>query len=754
MRRPVSWTDAAITTGARWCLLALAVSALNAYAVDSSQRFPRPSELEPDVRFWTRVYTEVDTNGGFIHDERDLDVVYEIMQFPPTLSERGRRQQVGNRKQYYRAILLQLAEGKRQGLNEEQQRVLNLWPPDVSRQTLRAAAYRLRFQLGQADRFREGLIRAGAWEAYIRQTLTDMDLPVELVALPHVESSYNPLAYSHVGAAGMWQLTRSTGRRYLRIDSVVDERLDPYRATVAAARLLEHNHDVTGTWPLAVTAYNHGAAGMRRAVRKLGTDDIATVVRQYRSRTFGFSSRNFYPAFLAAIDVHFNAEKYFGPLHRDKPVDSELVHIPAYVTANTLQRVLGVDRATLQQNNLALRPAVWSGTKYIPRGYGIRIPRDVLPEPAETLIERIAASEKYQAQQRDRFYQVRYGDTLGDIATRLNVSVDTLVASNGLHNRHRIREGQVLRLPPSEPSTEAGAAKMTLADGQYQVHAGDTLSVIADRFGVSEGALLAANGLADRDLIRAGQVLHVTLAGSEQTQASQESPQTMTAASGASAPVQEEREMTPAEVAKVESAEPASANEAEALGPTLPTAAQPALAADPSDYSVAADNTIEVQAAETLGHYAEWLEVRTASLRSLNHMRYGQPVVVGRRLRLAFEHVSAETFEQRRLAYHRALQEAFFARFQISDTREHIVQRGESVWILSRRQYDVPLWLLRQYNPDLDLSALRPGTPLIVPILESRDESSPEPESNPAPEPESKPTPHSAQLDEQVLGDL
>jgi membrane-bound lytic murein transglycosylase D len=734
------------TTMARWCLIVFSVCASNAYAADTSQQFPRPSALEPDVRFWTRVYTEVDTNGGFIHDERDLNVVYEIVQFPPTLGGRERRQQVRKTKQHYRTILLQLASGKRQGLNEEQQRVLDLWPSDVSQQTLRSAAYQLRFQLGQADRFRAGLIRAGAWEGYIRQTLTDMDLPVELVALPHVESSYNPLAYSHVGAAGMWQLTRSTGRRYLRVDSVVDERLDPFRATVAAARLLEHNRDVTGTWPLAITAYNHGAAGMRSAVHKLGTDDITTIVRQYRSRTFGFSSRNFYPAFLAAIDVHFNAEKYFGPLHRDQPVDSELVQIPAFITANTLQRVLGVDRATLQQSNLALRPAVWSGTKYIPRGYEIRVPRDVLREPAEVVIERIAASEKYHAQQRDRFYQVRFGDTLGDIAARLNVSVDTLVASNGLHNRHRIREGQILRLPPSEPRARTITAETPLADGQYQVRPGDTLSVIANRFGVSEEVLLVANELTDKDLIRAGQVLRVTLAASEQTQPRDILAHAGAAASAESNVAQEEHEMTPAEVAKVESAEPASANEAEALGPTLPAAAHPALAADPSDYSVAADNTIEVQAAETLGHYAEWLEVRTASLRSLNRMRYGQPVVVGRRLRLAFEQVNAETFEQRRLAYHRALQEAFFARFQISDTREHIVQRGESVWILSHRRYDVPLWLLRQHNPDLDLSALRPGTSLIVPLLETRDE--------PVPEPDSKPAPRSVQLDEQVLGNL
>lgn len=747
MRRPASWTDVVKTTMARWCVILFAAYASNAYAADdTAQQFPRPSALEPDVHFWTRVYTEVDTNGGLIHDERDLNVIYEIVQFPAALSERGRRQHVRTRKQHYRTILLQLAGGKRQGLSEEQQRVLDLWPSDVSQQTLRSAAYQLRFQLGQADRFRAGLIRAGAWEDYIRQTLTDMGLPVELVVLPHVESSYNPLAYSHAGAAGMWQLTRSTGRRYLRVDSVVDERLDPYRATIAAVRLLQHNRDVTGTWPLAITAYNHGAAGMRRAVRKLGTDDITTIVRQYRSRTFGFSSRNFYPAFLAAVDVHFNAEKYFGPLHRDQPVDSELVQIPAFITANTLQRVLGVDRATLQQSNLGLRPAVWRGTKYIPRGYEIRVPRAVLREPAEAVIERIAASEKYHAQQRDRFYQVRFGDTLSGIAARLSVSVDTLVASNGLHSRHRIREGQILRLPPSEPGTRTVSAEKALVDGQYQVRSGDTLSVIANRFGVSEEALLVANELADKDLIHAGQVLRVTLAPSEQTQLRDIPAQSAASASGVSAVPAEEHEMTPAEVAKVESAEPASANEAEALGPTLPTAAHPALAADPSDYSVAADNTIEVQAAETLGHYAEWLEVRTASLRSLNRMRYSQPVVVGRRLHLKFDQVNAETFEQRRLAYHRALQEAFFTRFQISDTREHIVQRGESVWILSHRRYDVPLWLLRQYNPDLDLSALRPGTPLIVPLLETRDE--------PAPEPDSQPTPRSVQLDEQVLGNL
>ena len=91
-----------------------------------------------------------------------------------------------------------------------------------------------------------------------------MGLPTELAALPHVESSFNTYAYSKVGAAGMWQFMRGTGRRFLRIDAAVDERLDPYRSTEAAASFLEQNYIVLGSWPLALTAYNHGAGGMKR----------------------------------------------------------------------------------------------------------------------------------------------------------------------------------------------------------------------------------------------------------------------------------------------------------------------------------------------------------------------------------------------------------------------------------------------------------------------------------------------------------
>ncbi len=711
-------------------ILIAALAATVAHSADAPSSFAVPAALEPATNFWKRVYTEVDTNGGLIHDDRHLDVVYEVVRFPPDLSERARRSHVKKVKQRYRNILLRLAGGGREGLSDDEQRVLALWPDALSKQELRSAAYRLRFQLGQADRFRAGLMRAGAWQPYISEILAQMQLPPELVVLPHVESSYNPVARSHAGAIGLWQLTRSTGRRYLRIDATVDERLDPHAATIAAARLLKHNRDVTGSWPLAITAYNHGAAGMRRAVRQLGTHDIVTIVRDYKSRTFGFSSRNFYAAFLAAVEVHYNAEKYFGPLERDHPVQTELVEVPSYMSVATLEDALGIDRVTLRQHNPALRYTVWRGARHVPRGYKLRLPYGALDEPASVRLAGVAADQRYQSQPADGVYRVRYGDTVAEIATRFGVSEHELVAFNGLASRHRIRVGQTLHLPPSasvsgtaqaaRPATQVASA----AEGLYEVQAGDTLSIIAARFGVSEQVLVQANALSDRHRINAGQVLRVAVDASGKADIVP-AADAVTSALESAPPAGSEAEMTATEVASIEAAEPASAREAEAIGPTLLTVAHAALAADPSDYTVSSDGTIEVQAAETLGHYAEWLEVRASALRRLNGMRYGQPVVIGRRLRLEFTHTSAETFEQRRLAYHRALQETFFTQYRISDTHEHVVQRGELVWILSQRRYNVPLWLLRQYNPDLDLSTVLPGITITIPVLELRGESAP-----------------------------
>jgi membrane-bound lytic murein transglycosylase D len=153
------------------------------------------------------------------------------------------------------------------------------------------------------------------------------------------------------------------------------------------------------------------------------------------------------------------------------------------------------------------------------------------------------------------------------------------------------------------------------------------------------------------------------------------------------------------------------------LAETLLGTIQTALLSDPSDYTVAADNTIEVHPLETLGHYGDWLEIKTQRLRDLNGLAFRTPVEVGQRIRLDLGTVDAGQFEERRVAYHRAQQAAFFRQHVIKDTVTHTIRRGESIWVVALRQYDVPLWLFRQYNPALDLHRVQPGTTVQIPVL-------------------------------------
>ena len=284
-----------------------------------------------------------------------MGVVYERVAMPDKLSRRERQRRVDKRRKKLQATLKTLASGKRDNLTDEEARVMALWPANVSKQTLTAARSRIRYQQGLKEKFRAGLLRSGRWRTYINDEFSALGVPVEIAALPHVESSYNPMARSHVGASGIWQFTRSTGRRFMRVDHVIDERNDPFAATRAAARLMAHNYSVTGNWPMAITAYNHGLAGVRRAMRKHGDTAYVDILRNYKGRTFGFASRNFYVAFLAAKEVDQNVEKYFPGLTRESAGDYSVVSLPNYVSVSGLTKALGITPAELSKHNPALQ---------------------------------------------------------------------------------------------------------------------------------------------------------------------------------------------------------------------------------------------------------------------------------------------------------------------------------------------------------------------------------------------------------------
>ena len=734
-----------------WCLKTITLFVLLAPAIVwADAAFVRPPSLEPDIAFWRRVFAEISSDQALLHDSRYLGVVYEVVEIPENASPTRRRRIADLSRERYRKILQKLAKGARTGLNGEEQRVLSLWPGDVTDEELRQAAKRIRFQQGLSDRYLAGLKRSGAWKPYIEQQLKASGVPIGLAALPHVESSFNPEARSHVGAAGLWQFTRATGQRFMEIDHVIDERRDPFRSSEAAAQLLAYNYSILKSWPLAITAYNHGVGGMRRAVKTLKTEDMGVINREYNGRTFGFASRNFYVAFLAALEVQQNAEKYFGPVEMDKPRADLVIDLPSYVPVTSLTKALGVPQETLKAYNPALLDPIWDGSKYVPRGYAVRVPQRLADNTESEILALIPQGQRFASQTPDMYHKVRRGESLSVIAARYGTTSRELVSLNGLKSKHRIRSGQTLRLPFAGVSIPENAET-------YTVKNGDSLSVIASRASLSETKLMELNRLTDKNRIYIGQVLYLApveasaipkpvaeINVEEVVVAEVAAPPPVVAATATetdpvNARVSQNTE--PAAKTKVieESAETATAglSDADIEVELTSTAAEGSAAvseleaevaaqaslADPSDYSVSDDNTIEILAAETLGHYADWLNIRTQQLRDLNQLDYAKPVVVGRRLKLDFSEVSAAEFTAQRTAHHRGMQDAFFVQYRVTDTTEHQLKEGESVWVLAQSRYKVPVWLLLQYNPDLDFGRVRPGMRIVFPRIERVDHS-------------------------------
>ncbi len=273
-----------------------------------STHFPKPPALYASVEFWKRMFTEFGVGDFVLHDRDNLHVIYDVVQVSGTTNER-RAQELAKpamerARDRYEAILVSLARGiPPEALGFEGRWVDQAWGCPCPPEFLLRASWNIRVQQGLREKVEEGMLRARPLMPRILAILRRHKVPEELAALPMVESSFNPHARSKAGAVGLWQLTRSTGSRYLNVSRHSDDRRDPIRATEAAARLLRQNYQALGSWPLAVVAYNHGNAGVRAARTAVGSDAVEDIIAGYNGRRFGFASRNFYPEFLAALEI-------------------------------------------------------------------------------------------------------------------------------------------------------------------------------------------------------------------------------------------------------------------------------------------------------------------------------------------------------------------------------------------------------------------------------------------------------------------
>jgi len=424
----------------------------------ATDNFPLYPAIRTNVAFWEKVYSTYSVNTAVIHDRNDLSKIYETV---PLLDENlpaaGRINSalVTLAIEKYGKILQNLAEGNRPS-TETEKRIAVMFKGNDSRQHMAQASEAVRSQKGQKERFREGVMRSGRYMAGIRTIFKGYGLPVELAYLPHVESSFNTDAYSKAGASGIWQFTLGTGKRYLRIDDAVDERSDPFIAARAAARYLRDGYEKLGSWPLALTAYNYGTAGMVRA--KVAKGSYERIFREYREGNFGFASQNFYAEFLAAIRVARKLEAS-QQIRLDRPVQFAEFMLPSYIHLEKIRRHFSVSDTTIKSLNPAILSAVYSGEKLLPAGYPLRLPST---HQINRQVAKVPESYFQKNQTSDKYHLVRQGETLTRIAALYQVKIKVLAAANGLQHDAKVRIGQRLRIPPRTSGTTATAQPRTL----------------------------------------------------------------------------------------------------------------------------------------------------------------------------------------------------------------------------------------------------------------------------------------------------
>ncbi len=416
----------------------------------SAQDFPHYKAIEKNVHFWEKVYSTYSLNQAVIHDSKDLSKIYEVIELLGLPTQKAGKSNANAQKRAikkYSAILKKLS--KQRPVTKEEKRIAALYTGKYRSRDMGRAAGRVRSQKGQKERFKRGVIRSGKYISEIKRVFRANHLPEDLAYLPHVESSFNTKAYSKFGAAGIWQFTRSTGKRYLRIDYSIDERLDPILASHAAAKYLKNSYRNLANWPLALTSYNYGLPGMIRAQEEHG--NYVKIFQKYNKGHFKFASKNFYSEFLAARKVAKDLEKKIKIKH---PENVSYFKLKGYISIKSLSRHFQISAKTIHSLNPALRPPIVKGEKRIPKGYRIRLPKTT---KTKNLIARVPSSLYKNEQKATRFHRVQAGETAGSIAKRYGISLKHLMKSNNLDGLATIFIKQKLRIPttPTIRSTKS-----------------------------------------------------------------------------------------------------------------------------------------------------------------------------------------------------------------------------------------------------------------------------------------------------------
>lgn len=288
-------------------LVASPVPAARGQVVESiPEVLPEPAELGTSVRFWERIFAEFRPTQCVLHDIRDLRVIYDIRPMPIA----DRQTQAAIAKGYIREIRVAIKAIVELGIPTTalQNKIWRQMPADLKFTSFLADS-------GENIRCQRGVDLLGSikrslrYITHVKSVLVEQNLPTDLAYLPHLESGYDPMATSKVGARGLWQLMPGTARDGRLLSRTRDLRTDPVASTRYAVTMLARNFQSTQSWPLALTGYNYGINGIMRAMTACASNEYMRVRDCHRAKKFGFAAKNFYPSFLAARNVSQRVEK-------------------------------------------------------------------------------------------------------------------------------------------------------------------------------------------------------------------------------------------------------------------------------------------------------------------------------------------------------------------------------------------------------------------------------------------------------------
>jgi membrane-bound lytic murein transglycosylase D len=289
------------------------------------------------------------------------------------------------------------------------------------------------FNTSIRNRFEQWLLRLSRYRPLVENIFAEFHLPSDLVYLSLVESGFNPYAYSRAKATGPWQFMKGTAKLYgLRVDAYVDERRDPIKSTVAAARYLRDLYDLFGAWPLAMAAYNAGEGKVMRALRKAQAESFTDISK---TRLIRRETKEYVPRFMAATIIAKNPDRYGFPLEPSAPHEFEEVVVTRPLHFHAIANATGVPYSELRLLNPELRRdatppdddayllKVPVGTKAKVEQLLDRIPTHKFPRISKPQLASTASS---------RWYKVRVGDTLEKVARRFRIPLKTLKTRNNL----------------------------------------------------------------------------------------------------------------------------------------------------------------------------------------------------------------------------------------------------------------------------------------------------------------------------------